>query len=400
MADRQSESALSESIRKEQDYVSMLYGLLDAARARSEKALDEVHGRGGGGTFAARMEREVSAVEQARRLSQLNGVERGLCFGRMDDTDSRTFYIGRIGLHDGEYEPVLIDWRAPAARPFYAATPNDPAGLVRRRHLYTRGRTVTGLDDEVFDLDRMSEADRSGLVGEAMLLASVRRGRTGRMSDVVATIQAEQDRVIRSSLAGVLVVQGGPGTGKTVAALHRAAYLLYTHRRTLERRGVLIVGPNSTFLRYISQVLPSLGETDVVLASLGELFPGVRATAPEDPEAAVIKGDLRMIKVLRAAVRDRQRVPRQDLALRVDGVPITVPADLVERARIRARGMRRPHNVARKLFATEMLDAIARAEAVALGRSLDDDDLPYVRARLWDEDPVRSALDQLWPFLT
>jgi DNA helicase IV len=400
MADRQSESALSESIRKEQDYVSMLYGLLDAARARSEKALDEVHGRGGGGTFAARMEREVSAVEQARRLSQLNGVERGLCFGRMDDTDRRTFYIGRIGLHDGEYEPVLIDWRAPAARPFYAATPNDPAGLVRRRHLYTRGRTVTGLDDEVFDLDRMSEADRRGLVGEAMLLATVRRGRTGRMSDVVATIQAEQDRVIRSSLAGVLVVQGGPGTGKTVAALHRAAYLLYTHRRTLERRGVLIVGPNSTFLRYISQVLPSLGETDVVLSSLGDLFPGVRATAPEDPEAAVIKGDLRMIKVLRAAVRDRQRAPRQDLDLQVDGVPLTVPADLVERARIRARGMRRPHNVARKLFVTEMLDAIARAEAVALGRSLDDDDLPYVRARLWDEDVVRSALDALWPFLT
>jgi DNA helicase IV len=401
MADRKTESALSGSIRREQDYVSMLYGLLDAARDRSEEALSEVHGRGAdGGTFAALMEREVSAYEQARRLSQLNGVERGLCFGRMDDTGTRTFYIGRIGLHDGEYEPVLIDWRAPAARPFYAATPNDPAGLVRRRHLYTRGRTVTGLDDEVFDLDRMSEDERRGLVGEAMLLATVRRGRTGRMSDVVATIQAEQDRVIRSSLAGVLVVQGGPGTGKTVAALHRAAYLLYTHRRTLERRGVLIIGPNSTFLRYISQVLPSLGETDVVLSSLGELFPGVRATAPEDPEAAVIKGDLRMIKVLRAAVRDRQRIPRQDLKLQVDGVAITVAADLVERARIRARGMRRPHNVARKLFVTEMLDAIARAEAVALGRSLDDEDMPYARARLWDEDPVRSGLDRLWPFLS
>jgi DNA helicase IV len=401
MADRQTESALSESIRKEQDYVSMLYGLLDAARARSERALNEVHGQGGqGGTFAARMEREVSAYEQARRLSQLNGVDRGLCFGRMDDTGHHTFYIGRIGLHDDEYEPVLIDWRAPAARPFYAATPNDPVGLLRRRHLYTRGRTVVGLDDEVFDLDRMSEDDRRGLVGEAMLLATVGRGRTGRMSDVVATIQAEQDRVIRSSLAGVLVVQGGPGTGKTVAALHRAAFLLYTHRRTLERRGVLIVGPNTTFLRYISQVLPSLGETDVVLSSLGELFPGVRATAEEGPEAAVIKGDQRMVKMLRAAVRDRQRVPGRDLELAVDGVPVTVPADVCERARIRARGMRRPHNVARKLFVTEMLDAIARAEAAVLGRGLDAEDLPYVRARLWDEDAVRSALDQLWPFLT
>ena len=378
----------------------MLYTLLDAARERSDAALREVHSRGGGGTFAARMEREVSAAEQARRLTQLNGVERGLCFGRMDDTDHSTFYIGRIGLHDDEYEPVLIDWRAPAARPFYAATPNDPAGLLRRRHLYTRDRTVVGLDDEVFDLDSMSEADRRGLVGEAMLLAAIRRGRTGRMSDVVATIQAEQDRVIRSALAGVLVVQGGPGTGKTVAALHRAAYLLYTHRKTLERRGVLIVGPNATFLRYISQVLPSLGETDVVMSSLGELFPGVRATAEGTPEAAVLKGDLRMARILRAAIRDRQRVPRGDLEVSIDGVPVRVPADVCERARIKARGMRRPHNVARKLFVTEMLDALAAAEAEVLGRSLDADDMPYVRARLWDEDPVREALDALWPFLT
>ncbi len=379
----------------------MLYRLLDAARQRSESALREVHGRGGaGGTFAARIEREVAASEQARRLAQFNGVERGLCFGRMDDTGDHTFYIGRIGLHDEEYEPVLIDWRAPAARPFYAATPNDPAGLLRRRHLYTRGRTVVGIDDEVFDLDRMSEADRRGLVGEAMLLASIRRGRTGRMSDVVATIQAEQDRVIRYGLAGVLVVQGGPGTGKTVAALHRAAYLLYTHRRTLERRGVLIIGPNATFLRYISQVLPSLGETDVVLSSLGELFPGVRATAEDSPEAAVVKGDLRMVKVLRAAIRDRQRIPRGGLEIVVDDMTMQIPAEACERARARARALRRPHNVARKLFVTEMLDVLARSEAEAVGRPLDEDDLPYVRARLWDEEPVRKALDELWPFLT
>ncbi len=379
----------------------MLYGLLDRARRRSENALREVHGRGGaGGTFAAQVEREVSAAELARRLSQLNGVERGLCFGRMDGTDRRTFYIGRIGLHDEEYDPVLIDWRAPAARPFYAATPNDPAGLLRRRHLYTRGRTVVGLDDEVFDLDRMTEADRRGLAGEAMLLATVGRGRTGRMSDVVATIQAEQDRVIRSELAGVVVVQGGPGTGKTVAALHRAAYLLYTHRKTLERRGVLIIGPNATFLRYISQVLPSLGETDVVMASLGELFPGVAATAEDEPEAATAKGDLQMVRILRAAVRDRQRVPRRDLAVEADGVPLRIPADICERARIRARGMRRPHNVARKLFVTEMLDALAREEAAVLGRSLDSDDLPDARERLWEEDPVREAIDRLWPYLS
>ena len=233
-----------------------------------------------------------------------------------------------------------------------------------------------------------------------MLIASITAGRTGRMSDVVATIQAEQDRVIRATLQGVLVVQGGPGTGKTVAALHRAAYLLYTHRRTLERRGVLVIGPNATFLRYISQVLPSLGETDVVLSSIAELFPGVKAAPDDNPEAAVVKGDPKMVNVLRRAVRNLQQVPPGDLEVTADGVAMTVPREAVLRARDRARGLRKPHNVARKLFTTEMLGALAAAEAQALGRQLDPEDLPYTRARLWDEPPVRAALDALWPFLT
>ena len=311
-----------------------------------------------------------------------------------------TLYIGRIGLRDDEHEPRLIDWRAPAAHPFYAATPKDPVGLIRRRHIYTRDRTVTGVDDEVFDLDRLSEPDRQSLSGEAMLIASITVGRTGRMHDVVATIQAEQDRVIRAALQGVLVVQGGPGTGKTVAALHRAAYLLYTHRRTLERRGVLVIGPNATFLRYISQVLPSLGETDVVLTSMAELFPGVTAAPDDDPAAAEVKGDPKMVSVLRRAVRDRQQVPPADLEITADDVRMTVPREAVLRARDRARALRKPHNVARKLFVTEVLGALATAEAAALGRPLDPDDLPYTRARLWDEPPVRAALDALWPFLT
>ena len=311
-----------------------------------------------------------------------------------------TLYIGRIGLRDDEHEPRLIDWRAPAAHPFYAATPKDPAGLIRRRHIYTRNRTVTGVDDEVFDLDRLSEPERRSLSGEAMLIASITARRTGRMGDVVATIQAEQDRVIRAGLQGVLVVQGGPGTGKTVAALHRAAYLLYTHRRTLERRGVLVIGPNATFLRYISQVLPSLGETDVVLTSIAELFGGVKAAPDDNPEAAVVKGDHKMVNVLRRAVRNLQRVPPGDLEVTADGVAMTVPREAVLRARDRARSLRKPHNVARKLFVTEMLGALAAAEARALGRQLDPDDVPYTRARLWDEAPVRAALDALWPFLT
>ena len=388
------------SLADEQAYVAMLYGLLDQARERSERALTEIRARGGpGGTHQARLERDVSAAENERRLTQLNNTERGLCFGRTDDEHQLTLHIGRIGLRGDDYELKLIDWRAPAARPFYAATPGSPQGLVRRRHIYTRGRRVTGVDDEVFDLDRLSETDKKTLSGEAALIAAVSSRRTGRMADVVATIQAEQDRVIRADLPGVLVVQGGPGTGKTVAALHRAAYLLYTHRRTLERRGVLVIGPNATFLRYISQVLPSLGETDVVLRTLGELFPGVRATDTADP-AAVVKGDQRMIGVLWRAVRNRQRAPRHDITVTADHVDIPLARDAILRARDRARSLRKPHNVARKLFVTELLGELARAEARVLDRPLDAEDLPEARARLWDERGVRAALDGLWPLLT
>ncbi len=397
----------ADAVGQEQAYVDMLYRLLDTARDRAAEALAVTHGSGGaGGTFQARVERDITAAEQGRRLAQLNAVEAGLVFGRTDGREARaadgapaTLYIGRIGLRDDEHDPKLIDWRAPAAHPFYAATPKDPNGLIRRRHIYTRNRTVTGVDDEVFDLDAMSEPDRRTLSGEAMLIASITASRTGRMTDVVATIQAEQDRVIRAGLQGVLVVQGGPGTGKTVAALHRAAYLLYTHRRILERRGVLVIGPNATFLRYISQVLPSLGETDVVLSSIAELFGGVSAAPDDDPAAAVIKGDLKMVQVLRRAVRNTQQVPPGDLEVTADGVRMTVPRETCLRARDRARALRKPHNAARKLFVTELLGALARAEAAALGRPLDPDDLPYTRARLWDEAPVRAALDGLWPFL-
>ena len=421
----QTNSGAATAAVQEQAYLDTLYQLLDNARERTERALTQTHSRGvAGGTFQARVEREVTAAEQARRLAQLNAVEHGLCFGRTDGDPAvpsqpeaaeaaevpadavaagegaTTLYIGRIGLRDADYEPRLIDWRAPAAHPFYAATPRDPNGLIRRRHIYTRNRVVTGVDDEVFDLDRLSEPDRKSLSGEAMLIASITAGRTGRMGDVVATIQAEQDRVIRATLQGVLVVQGGPGTGKTVAALHRAAYLMYTHRRTLERRGVLVIGPNATFLRYISQVLPSLGETDVVLSSIGELYPGVKAAVDEDPDAAVVKGDIKMVNILRRAVRNCQQVPPGDLEITVDGVRMTVPRERCLRARDRARGLRKPHNVARKVFATEMLSALAAAESTVLGRQLDPEDIPYARARLWDEPPVRAAVDALWPFLT
>ncbi|MFI7454135.1 HelD family protein [Nonomuraea sp. NPDC049714] len=421
MANRQ--DALAEALDTEQRVVSALYDRLDQARTRAQATLRQVHGQGDAiGTRQAMVEREVMASEQARRLAQLHAVERGLCFGRIDDSSGRTIYVGRIGLRDDEHESVLIDWRAPAARAFYVATATDPGAVLRRRHLHTRDRRVVGLDDEVFDLTGMSDGDRRTLVGEAALLAALRRGRTGRMGDVVATIQTEQDRVIRASMQGALVVQGGPGTGKTVAALHRAAYLLYTHRATLERRGVLVVGPNAMFLRYISQVLPALGETQVVMATLGELFPGVRATAADEPRVAVVKGDARMAGVVAAAVRERQRVPEGDLEVVTDGLTLRVPYEVCARLRARAQAVRLPHNMARKLYVLEMLKELALAEARALEASLrldemeledpelagpldlegelDEVDLRLNGRRLWAEPEVRRALDELWPELT
>ena len=388
------------AIRAEQEYVTMVYGLLDQARERSELELaTALAGGAEGGTHQARLERDVSATEYGKRVAQLSLTERGLCFGRTDDDKQNTFYIGRIGLRDDDFELKLIDWRAPAARPFYAATPRNPVGLVRRRHIYTRLRRVTGVDDEVFDLDKLSDKDRSTLSGEAALIAAVSSARTGRMADVVATIQAEQDRVIRADLPGVLVVQGGPGTGKTVAALHRAAYLLYTHRRILERRGVLVIGPNGTFLRYISQVLPSLGETDVVLHTLGDLFPGVHATDTRDP-AAVIKGDERMVAVLQQAVHERQTAPRHDITVDAEGLAIPLARQAILRARDRARSTRKAHNVARKVFVTELLTELAWSEAKVLNRPLDQEDVPDARARLWEIEGVYAALDAFWPLLT
>ena len=219
-------------------------------------------------------------------------------------------YVGRIGLsaEDGDEEPLLVDWRAPAAQPFYTATPLHDLGVRRRRHIRTRGRTVVSITDETLDLDDPAVAERPGLAGESVLLAALNATRTGRMTDIVRTIQAEQDRIIRADARGVLVVQGGPGTGKTAVALHRAAYLLYTHRERLARSGLLVVGPSPTFLRYIADVLPSLGETGVVLADLGGLRPGLEARAEERPEVAEVKGRLAMADVIAAALAARQAV--------------------------------------------------------------------------------------------
>ncbi len=394
-----SDDSHAAAVAEEQPYVSRLYEHLDLLRSRTAARLADLY-RQRGGTHQAVWDRESFVARDVERLERLGAVDRGLCFGRLDFRDRATSYIGRIGLSDDEYDTLLIDWRAPAAEPFYRATAADPGELARRRHIQIRRREVLAVDDEVFDTDALPSGSQGTLRGEAALLASLTTHRTGRMGDIVATIQAEQDRIIRSPLAGVLVVQGGPGTGKTVAALHRAAYLLYTHRDRLDRHGVLVVGPNRTFLHYIDQVLPSLGETGVVLASVEGLFPGVMAAGDEADEAAIVKGDRRMADVLAAACRERQRVPRGERVLKVDRAELVLDVTTCRQARTKARKSRRPHNEARRVFVREVLDELTAQHARLLDDVVDEDEVTEVRSDLAREPDVAAVLQELWPALT
>ncbi|MCX6467452.1 MAG: AAA family ATPase [Pseudonocardiales bacterium] len=393
----------------------MLYGRLDERRAETARRLHDALHDETVGTPQALTERDAATAMYTDRLAALRAAEHGLAFGRLDalaegDGPGERRYIGRLGLldEDNEYEPLLMDWRAPAARPFYTATAASPEGMRRRRHLRTRRRVVTAIDDEVLDLDAADATGQSsGLTSEAALLAAVGARRTGRMSDIVATIQAEQDAIIRSKPSGVLVVQGGPGTGKTAVALHRAAYLLYTHRDRLARRGVLVVGPNPTFLRYIGQVLPSLGETSVVLGTVGQLYPGLDARRPEPVEVAEVKGRADMAAVIAAAVRDRQQVPRRPVEIDVEGQTARLDRDLVNTARTRARRSRKPHNEAKRIFGKEVVRLLADQMARTLGgpglngrRLLDSGDLEDIRQELTESAALRRELDELWPTLS
>ncbi|MFI2650244.1 HelD family protein [Micromonospora fulviviridis] len=387
----------------------MLYDRLDGMRDQAARRLTEEL-RTTGGTLQDRSQRDSAVRMYADQVEQYAAVETGLCFGRLDGDDDSSRYVGRIGIFDtsGDYDPLLIDWRAPAARAFYLATAANPQGVRRRRHLRTRERKVTGLNDEVLDIAAASPTAHEEVTGEASLLAALNAGRTGRMRDIVETIQAEQDRIIRADLPGVMVVQGGPGTGKTAVALHRAAYLLYTHRQQLSTRGVLLVGPNATFLRYISQVLPALAETGVLLRTQADLFPGVHAGRTEPAATAALKGRAVLAEVLANAVRDRQWVPEEPLEIELPQREIlTLDPETVRQARDRVRRTERPHNLARALFDIEIVHALADQVAERIGADplggenlLSEADRAEIRRELRDEPEIRSALDELWPVLT
>ena len=424
------DSTRERELRGEQQTVDLAYSELDRQLAQARRSLARTEAQGVSGTHQSRGERDAYAAHYSSLVSSLEGVEDRLVFGRMDMsraprdsagpagsssaeavsdrnvgssspvTDGgRRHYVGRIGLQDAQHREVILDWRAPLARAFYQATASHPMGLVRRRHIDTRARRVLGVEDEVLDLDAL-EAEgvplsSSGdgvaageLQGEGALIAAMSAARDGRMADIVATIQAEQDRIVTSSGRGVLVVQGGPGTGKTAVALHRVAYLFYSERERLERSGVLLVGPSRTFLRYVEQVLPSLGETGVVSTTMGDLVPGVRATAREDARIAEIKGRSLWVKALEAAVRGLQRVPEAPRDIEVQGVRLTLEPSDVREAASRARRGGKPHNLAREAFVLWLLERLTDQYAAATNQDASDTD-----TRAWIREDIRTARD-------
>ncbi len=394
----------------EQAYVDYAYECLDRTKASAWR-LRDLSEADLGGTFQARFERNAFDEALVKRLADLDLGDAALVFGRIDryaesPDGVESFHIGRLAVADEHSDPVVVDWRAPVAEPFYRATGREPMGLLRRRHFSVEGRSVLGIEDELFGgghlgigHDEGLADDQPALRGYSTLLAALERGRTGTLGDIVATIQAEQDEIIRSPQAGVLVVQGGPGTGKTVVALHRAAYLLYTYRFPLEDQGVLVIGPNRVFLRYIERVLPSLGEAGVEQVVLADLVPDVRWARPgvdpgDSPAAARIKGDARMSEVIDRAARDRERPLRADLRVpfRTGFVRLTVDDStrIVKAARRRFRR----HNGARRFVENEVFAAMAgswRGESVT-AREL--------RQAIRSLPAVRAALEWIWPVLT
>lgn len=374
--------------------------------------------------------RDAEVGRLTRTISERRAAEQALCFGRIDKATGESMYIGRIGLRDETGELLLMDWRAEAARPFYAATALSPQGLRRRRHLRLEGRAVVGVSDELLDGSTAADGD---VIGDGPLAEALRQARTGRMREAVSTLQSEQDAIVRSGHRGVTVVQGGPGTGKTIVALHRAAYVLYAFPRVAER-GVLVYGPNHRFLDYIGDVLPSLGENHVDLATSADLVAAM-PNCVDTPAVAAKKGRANLATALAAWVRGHQPhgVP---LTVTIGHDTLTLDASVIDRTRRAALQDAYAHNPAREHFteyvvddlvdmmeqrAAETLDAIDAEVASVLGIDLDRataadlrrlgfDDAPTVegqpefdreviRSSLIDDPGLDTIIDQIWPRL-
>lgn len=346
---------LAREIATEQAHVDTVYAEL--AKARGRTADVEADGLARGRTdrvgdvrdeeLTGLVERDALVYLAARRRQDLDRQFEGLVFGRLDLDHSGTDhpelldidtlearYIGRLGVRDDDYEPLVIDWRAPAAAAFYRATPVDPQGVIRRRVLRSSGERVIGVEDDLMVAEAPPDLT---VIGDGALMAALTRSRGPQMRDIVATIQRHQDEAIRAPARGITEITGGPGTGKTVVALHRAAFLLYSDRRRFESGGVLIVGPSPAYTAYIERVLPSLGEDSVVLRSIGDLVDGVTATRLDSREVARIKGGNRIRTVLaRVSLEPPPGAPEEFRAF-VAGTAIRVSAQALARVRDHVR---------------------------------------------------------------
>jgi DNA helicase IV len=377
-------------VAAEQTYLDDAYRCLAAMRARTTRAAAIADGA------AQEVDSAIAQQHLAHRLRSLDADVPGLSFGRLDGEDDTRWYVGRRHVEDDRGDPVVVDWRAEVAVPFYRATAVDPLGLRRRRRFMMTGRRLDDLFDEVFDDPDSVDAAHHGGIPDP-LLAELERERTGEMRDIVATIAAEQDEVIRAPLDTCLVVQGGPGTGKTAVGLHRAAFLLYEHRRHLDAVGVLVVGPNPIFLRYIAQVLPSLGETAVRQTTLERLLAGTayRRRGRDGDETARLKGDARLATVLARAVDGTVQPPERGLEAATAWGTVRLGAEAVAAAaaEVRERGV--PHNVGRAALRARLVRlvrqelAARRGEEVATSEAVDGS----LRAdRGW-----QRAVDRIWP---
>lgn len=397
-------SALERELAIEQAHVDLVYAHLDrvtrsahhaAAQGRTLYLSDrETYVREEDGT--ALFERDAFAYQAARRLAVLHAEHEGLVFGRLDLDDGEIRYIGRIGVRDDDYEPLVIDWRARAAEPFYRATAGNPMEVTRRRVLRCRNDRVIGIEDDLLDASSTSELT---IVGEGALMAALQRARGRQMRDIVATIQAEQDEAIRADYPGVTMISGGPGTGKTVVALHRAAYLLYSNRRRFERGGILVVGPSPVFMNYIERVLPSLGEDSVILRPLGGVAVDVLGFSTDridTPAAAGVKGSLRMVPLLKRLIDLPLVDPGADgLRLRctIKGEPLTLTEGALQRIR---HDVLRHHKLNRGRAAAEKALLAALWEQVPEELNLERE---VAEELIADSAGYRMFLNAWWPAL-
>jgi DNA helicase IV len=349
---------------------------------------------------------EYLKADLFRRAEALKDLpDAPLFFGRLDyselaqadkDFAGADFHIGRRHVHDESGTPVVLDWRAPVSRPFYRASQSDPMGLTLRRRFGFSGGALTAYEDERFERKgetrNRSEAEQDAVPTSNLLISEIERPRSGPMRDIVATIQPEQDDIVRADAGTTVCVQGAPGTGKTAVGLHRVAYLLYAHKEQVTRRGVVVVGPNLAFLSYIRNVLPALGELDVTQTTVSDLVASTPIKATDTDEAAVVKGDARMAEVLRSALWANLGAPREPLVVSRGARRLRLPAHEIEAlaTELRQRGVR--YGTGRELLAHRIAHVLL-TQLEAAGETCDDRTHDAVRRSA----PVRKCVDEVWP---